>query len=265
MSLNNYLDPATVKRKLIVSAVEHPGTVYPLTGALLAGAANLFVFGNQLYLYAAAGLMLAWSCINLPVLLATGQSRIEKRLLQQYQQAMEQQREQKLAALKASFVELDSAIGQRQFSKLNEKFDNFRELLGRKLDPQELTYSRYLNKAMTVYHASLDNLIQAADLLKSISTIQVAELEQQLQQPDLPQQQHTALSTRLALYHDKQQAVQQLFVDNEAALTLLDVSAAELASITTGALEKMALQDAMKEFDHHIQRLARYSIRQDKE
>ena len=124
-----------------------------------------------------------------------------------------------------------------------------------------------MNRAMTVYNATLDNFEEMVNTLKSISAINIAEIDEKLDAiaANSSGEQTSALKETLehrkSIHHQKLQRVNELYSANEAALTLIDVSAVELASITTSALEEMDLQEAMQGFDECIQRLESYSIR----
>ena len=68
-----------------------------------------------------------------------------------------------------------------QFQDVQEKIVNFRDVLGKKLSPQEMTFSRYMGSAEQVYLSVLDNLDKMATILESISTIDVSYIEDRLQ------------------------------------------------------------------------------------
>lgn len=126
-----------------------------------------------------------------------------------------------------------------QFDDVRGKIQTFRDLLEKKLDSTEMTFTRYYASADEVYFSVLDNLEKASFILESISTIDVGFLEQrlrslsrirQLGQADEDEKQ--TLLERKKLREDKLEEVNQLLTDNEQALTAIEKATTSLTSIT---------------------------------
>lgn len=266
MSTDHYLSSQAIRKAVYSEAISDPATIYPFVAGILIAAGTAVINPWWLGYVLAAGVSTVGVSYGLSKVLF-GADAVERKLYKKHQALMEQKQQQMLDHLANDLTDVGCTEGVRQLEKLNAKFQNFSEMLGRKLKPGELTHSRYMNRAMTVYNATLDSFEEMLATLKSVSAINIDEIDKKLDEIKGAEQQESTevlkqtLEQRKDLFSEKLQRVDELYSANEAALTLIDVSATELASITTSALEELDLQEAMRGFDECIQRLERYSIR----
>lgn len=250
MSSGHYLSPKEIQKAVLDASISHPLTLYPVIGGVLGATGTVVIAPSVTGIVLATVVGLAGVGHGLFQIFA-GATRVEQEIYRRYQEKMEEKQRTILKHLESDLNDVGSSEGVRQLRKLNEKFEIFRALLGKKLSPGELTYSRYMNRATTVYNATLDNLEEIANNLKAISAINIQEIDEKLDQisgssltgDNSPVRE--TLDHRKSLYNSRLQRVNELYGANESALTLIDVSAVELASITTSALEELDLQEAM--------------------
>jgi len=131
------------------------------------------------------------------------------------------------------------AQGISQFQDIREKIVNFRDVLGKKLSPQEVTFGRYLGSAEQVYLSVLDNLDKMACILESISTIDVPYIEERLRAlrkqktlAEADEEERKTLLERRTLRDDKLQEVNVLLTENEQAMTDIEKATVSLVAIT---------------------------------
>jgi hypothetical protein len=168
---------------------------------------------------------------------------------------------QVLAQLERDLRTLADPRGQRQLEELRGKRENLVSILGKRLDSGEITFSRYLASAQSVYSTTLQNLREVAIALQSVSAIDVAYTEQRLAQldPDDPAaaNERSNLESRLALHQSQRTRADELLALNEAALTTLDRTATAMAS-APGDARGAASEAAVAELEELAARAAKY-------
>jgi hypothetical protein len=240
--------------------------LYPLALGLLGGLAAAVLGPSALFILpAVAGLGIGlggWTLDN-----TLRRDKLAGDYLQQLHQALAGQMDRSIAVLGRDLTEVGSTLGMNQLDRLQGKYRTFKELLQRKLDPHELTFSRYLGMTEQVFLAGLDNLIRVADTLKGMSAIDqehVAGRIQQLQgmsQPNaLAERELEALEQRQALYHRQAQRIQDWLSQNEAAMTRMDQVMASIAEMDTSKPHaSMDMESAMQELERLAGRAPRYA------
>ena len=155
--------------------------------------------------------------------------------------------------------------GTSQFHDIQEKIVNFRDVLGKKLNPREVTFSRYLGSAEQVYLSVLDNLDKMATILESISTIDVSYIEERLQAlkklktlTKADEEERKTLLERRALRDDKLQEVNVLLTENEQAMTDIEKATVSLVSITRGRAT-VDMETARKQLEELASRAHQYA------
>jgi hypothetical protein len=248
-----------ISRAVLRQTTQHPSVLYPAGAAIIGGLAAIALGPSLATLGAlAAGGAMAFGGLAINQWLRRDYfankyvTALREKLLSQHAQAMK--------ALEKGLTEIDNKPGQAQLRRVREKFESFKAVLNDKLDPNELTHSRYLGIAEQVYFAVLDNLSRIVSVSRSGGAIDVDYTRQRLQelsdiqQPGHAEQQEiTTLEQRLALSEQQQARVKEWLAANELAMTQLDTTAMTLASTeTTQGLAKVDLETAMSE----LQRLA---------
>jgi len=271
MSKNKNLKPfdfsqAAVKNAVVWNTIEHPVVLYPSVLSVL-GVFSLWLFGmNPLLVTMAAGgigvAFFSW-LINYGLRRDTFANAYVKKLYDQ----MEEQRRLRKDHLEAALAEVESEEGQSQFKRLSEKFAAFEAILGKKLNPGELTYGRYLGMAEQVYLGAIDNLQHVANTLKSVEVIDAGYILQRLEElkkvnptTDEVQKEMDTLSERMILYNKQRKKVQTLLAQNEEAMTKIDVTIAAIADMKTeDGIASLDIETAMIELQRLANRAKEYS------
>ncbi len=169
-----------------------------------------------------------------------------------------------LEALREDLAELDDPRPLRQLEMLQHKRENLIDVLEKRLDAGEITFSRYLGTAQKVYTSAVNNLSEVAVSLQSVSAIDPQYVDDRLTQlsgtqisPDA-QHERSTLESRRSLYAEQQSKVSALLTRNEEALTAIDHTATALADAPMGG-EPIDAELAMDELVELAQRAKRYS------
>ncbi len=199
------------------------------------------------------------------------------RLAQQYVENIEREMEEYKQALTIRLVkdlerwnklpgaEEYVSQGISQFQDIREKIDNFREVLGKKLNPHEVTFGRYLGSAEQLYLSVLDNLDKMATILESISTIDLSYIEERLRAlqklkspaPTDVEERETLLERR-SLRDDKLQEINVLLTENEQAMTEIEKATVSLVAITRSRAA-VDMETARKQLEELASRAQQYA------
>jgi len=262
--LSKDISPGTIKKAVISTSLQKPLTVYPATvGAL--GAFYALLFGTNVFALAAMIAGGGFTLFNWVYEYYVRGDSHANQFVTVYRKELEKRRVEALKHLEAELSEINNEEAVRQVSLFRRKYDNFQAILDRKLDTTELTYNRYLSIAEQVFLNGLDNLENVAIALKSISTINVDRLVNEINkiQQDLSKNNEARiveLNARIALHETQSKRVSELLLTNERALTQLDQVAAKLANIDTRQVHAhVDMEDAMDELRRLIERAEGYS------
>jgi hypothetical protein len=139
---------------------------------------------------------------------------------------------------------------------LRGKYDAYAELLRRKLDPNEMTFTRYLGMGEQVFLGGLDNLARISDALKGFSTNDVSEIKKRIRElrndgieSRAQDQEEAALEDRLKLMETQREKISAWLAENEAAITAFDHVMAGIAEMNTTGAATMKLEHAMQELE----------------
>lgn len=233
------LSRAAVSRAVLSSTLQQPQVLYPgLVGVL--GIAASFAFGPDLWFLvpAIAGSLIGGGAWALDYLLR--RDRHANRYLQAVRDALGDRRQQAARDLRQQLDRLGHAEGLSQLERLQEKYQAFSELLGKKLNPGEITYGRYLGMAEQVYLAGLDNLQRIVHTLQSVQTIdqdyvqrRITELDSLASPSETQRRELEALQDRLVLRRNQLEKVSAWQAQNEQAMTRMDQTMAAIAGMTT--------------------------------
>ncbi|MGR8935125.1 MAG: hypothetical protein ACU837_12150 [Gammaproteobacteria bacterium] len=165
--------------------------------------------------------------------------------------------EQRLAN---DFRRLNAPLASAQLLALQQKFDNAKKMLERQLSAGELTYLRCSAMINEVYRAALDNLESVDLALHSIACLDAPTIHARLkrQRPAVTAE-NAALRQRLTLNERQQQRIEALLHNNERALTVLDETAAALASVRfSRGHSAVGLNTALADLERWLQSAGRY-------
>lgn len=176
-----------------------------------------------------------------------------------------------LAGLERELTRLSDRQPVEQLAALQQKHQSLVNILERRLDAGELTYSRYRATAQQVFNSALHNLHEIGVAYESISTIdetyidrRLAEIaEQELDRANAPDDEATArerasLEQRRDLRAAQRRRIAQLLAQNESALTALNRTAIALADVPIGKRPEDA-DAAMSALEELAERAAKYA------
>lgn len=170
-----------------------------------------------------------------------------------------------LAALAAELAALDDTQPTEQLAALQQKRQSLINVLERRLDAGELTYSRYLATAQQVYASALDNLHEVAVASESIRTIdeqyiqrRLAELRDDDADEAAADRERDTLERRLELRDTQRRKIARLMAQNESALTALNRTTTALADVPIGKRPEDA-DAAMAALDELADRVSQYA------
>ena len=169
-----------------------------------------------------------------------------------------------LDTLREELDALEDPRPARQLELLQQKRGNLIDVLDRRLDAGEITFSRYLGTTQRVYVSAIDNLSEAAVALRSISAIDPGYVDAQLAELPAPgttrdaDQQRETLENRKSLYEAQQAKAAALLTRTEEALTAIDHTATALADAPTGS-RPIDADLAMEELVELAERAKKYA------
>lgn len=255
---------SAVKKAVLRSSIEHPSVVYPaalgivgLLGIGLLGGTSLLLG----MLIGGAGIAgLSW--INQYWLRNDYLSNLYvNRLLDD----ISRQQKEKISAVKASLEKLHATDASRQLERLQEKYRTFHHLVDHKFRTGELTHARFNGVLEQVFLGTIDNLQKMSHLLKSNQAIDVDFIRQRLdillaEISDVEiKREISTLQSRLDLYNDQNSKIKSLMIDNEEAMTQMDLTMHALSE--AGGIDQQAtldLESAIEELQHLATRARKY-------
>jgi hypothetical protein len=176
---------------------------------------------------------------------------------------------QELAALRTELASLPDSQPAEQLMALQQKRQSLVNVLERRLDAGELTYSRYLATAQQVVNSAMHNLHEVAVAYESISTIDDGYIDRRLGELALDDadvaadgvataRERSSLEQRRDLKTNQRRRIAQLLAQNESALTALDRTTTALADVPIGKRPEDA-DAAMAALDELADRAAKYA------
>jgi hypothetical protein len=170
-----------------------------------------------------------------------------------------------LAALAAELDALPDTQPAEQLAALQQKRQSLVNVLERRLDAGELTYSRYLATSQQVYNSALHNLREVALAYESISTIDEAYIDRRIAElvhddsDDVSvARERSTLEQRRELRTSQRRKIAQLLAQNESALTALNRTTTALADVPIGKRPEDA-DAAMAALEELADRAAKYA------
>jgi hypothetical protein len=259
--------PEAVSRAVLQQTLQRPHVLYPAAIGVLGGLAALLL-GPSLVFVVPAVLGLGAGVGGWALDYTLGKQKHSAEVLNALRERLSGQRSASMARLQANLDALDFAVGTAQLEQLQRKFEAFGALLGRKLDPQELTYGRYLAMTEQVFLAGIDNLNRVVDTLQALSTIDVAKLQARIHQLETDEVESRGqdleiktLRERLVFQDGQRAKIDQWLADNEAAMSQMDQVMAAIADMETSSGQaSMPMEAAMQELKALADRASLYSV-----
>jgi len=228
---------SAIKKAVVKKTIEHPVVVYPVAFSIV-GLTSALMLELGPWVWGSALLGLSVAAVSWFVNYGYRREDFASQYVKLLHKQMEQQRLSRMNQLEDSLNEVDSAEGKSQYKRLTDKFSTFQKMLSKKLNPGELTFSRYLGMAEQVYLGALDNLQNVANMLSTLQVIDVSYVKKRLkalrsEKSENDQREIESLQQRLELYEDQQSKIDSLFSQNEEAMTKIDLTMAAITDMRT--------------------------------
>lgn len=140
---------------------------------------------------------------------------------------------------------------------LGASFKSLEETLATKLNPNEITYSRYVSASEQVYLAVIDNALVILALLNTLRTFDLDYIKQRLK--DNPEA-NSPLRKRIDLYNSEVKKIEEMLHTNEEALTSMDNLRTSLASLRINNTQaNLDLETAMEEMQNLATKVHNYN------
>ena len=259
--------PQAVRRAVLKQTLQRPGVLYPTAigclgglASLLLGPAAIFVVPALLGVTVGAG---SWAVDN-----TLNQQKNSAEYLLRLRERISGQRSASLLRLQGNLAKLGFQAGLEQLDQLQKKFDAFQALLGRKLNPEELTFGRYLGMTEQVFLAGIDNLNRVADTLLALATIDVAKLQARIHELETDNVESKGqdleiqtLRARIVFHDQQRERIDQWLAENETAISQMDQVMAAIADLDTSTGHaSMTMEAAMQELKGLAARTSSYSV-----
>ncbi len=260
----NPLSPQSVNKAVLANSLQHPLVLYPaVAGVLVTISSVAFHLGSIPLILGVGGAVTAvggWAFQYFG-----RRENYSQAYFADLHARLSREKKQKLSKLRKELKQVESHQGIKQLELLDVKYRNFEEILGSKLEPTEMTYSRYLSIAEQVYLAVLDNLDKVFLTLKSISAVDKEHLAHRLKalendQSALAEKEKETLTRRQLLHQQQLDRSADMILANERALTELDEVTAKIASVQMNkGRADLDLDIAMEELRRLAERSDKYA------
>lgn len=259
--MEDKLSNKAISTAVVKKTIQHPASIYPFSLGILGGMAAT-IFGTNPITLGILGVGMALGIGGFSTKYFFGKRKYANEYMQKIRQSMIEERNKKLENLENNLSDVNAHSAITQISLFREKYENLLVILDNKMMPGEFTHTRYLTIAEQVFLAGLDNLQNAALALKSISTINIDRIKQELASKENSTEQATidALLGRKELYDKQHERANYLLAQNELALTQLDHVTTKLANVKTNQGHAVLdIDEAMSELTELIHRVDKYS------
>lgn len=256
--------PSAVSRAVLNETLQKPHVLYPTAIGVLGGVAALLlgpVFAVPAMVGGAVGVG-AWAFEYL-----IRRDTHARNYVQSLHRTLAARVEGTLRELSAELQALKFEPGIAQIDRLRDKYQVFVELLRRKLDPNEMTFTRYLGMGEQVFLGGLDNLARISDALKSVETNDADDIRKRIKllkgdgiDSQAQDQEVAALNARLNLMDQQREKIFGWLAENEAAMTALDRVMAGVTEMNTTQSATMKMEHAMQELETLAKRASSYSV-----
>jgi hypothetical protein len=243
-----------VSRAVLGRTLSQPHVLYPAAVGILGGLAAA-VLGPSMIFLAPAAVGAVFGLGGWAVDYTLRRDKHAADYLKRLQEALAGRADETIARLNREFTEAAFEPGQAQLDALKEKYRAFEGLLRRKLDPREMTFSRFLGMTEQVFLAGLDNLTRISDALKGLSAIDVQHISRRLQhletdgiESEAQDREIATLKERKNLLERQRGRIDGWLAENEVAMTQIDLAMAAIGEMDTSqGHAAMDIESAMAE------------------
>lgn len=229
------MTPTAIRNEVIKRGMTHLTTMIPAFAGLVAFAAWFILDMGMVVLTTAITLLLL-----APVVFAyhyfVRYLTIQNDYLEDLRLDAEFENEWKLQEMQLEFENADCEQAYDQVDMLIAKKEAFQEILGKRFTESELSYSRYNSVVMQTFNSAIYNLNEIVLKLKAIESIDVDEIEKQLNEC-YDECEEKALQERLDIHAGATDEINKLLKNNEKAMTEMDKFATMLANANVDNFE----------------------------
>jgi hypothetical protein len=243
-----------ISRAVLGRTLSQPHVLYPAAVGILGGLAAAVLGPSMIFIApAAVGAVLGLGGWAVDYTMRRDKHAAD--YLKRLQEALAGRADETMARLRGEFAEVSFEPGEAQLDALKEKYQAFESLLRRKLDPKEMTFSRFLGMTEQVFLAGLDNLTRISDALKGLSAIDVQHISRRLQhlqsdgiESEAQDREIAALKERMTLLERQRDRIDGWLAENEVAMTQIDQAMAAIGEMDTSQGHAvMDIESAMAE------------------
>lgn len=260
------LSAQAVKRAVLAKSLQQPHVLYPAAIGLLGGLAAALL-GPSLIFVAPAVAGTALGLGGWAIDYGLRKDKHAADYLRELHEHLANRVSSTIAELSEQFEKLGFEAGLDQLASLQQRFGALQELLGRKLDPSEMTYGRYVGMTEQVYLAGLDNLRRVADAQRVLGGIEVDAIRERIVEltrdgidSHAQDQEIATLEQRLKLREERQEKMFAWLAENQQAITRIDQAMAAIADMDTAERHAgMQMEQAMQELGRLAAKAAEYT------
>ncbi|MDB5973150.1 MAG: hypothetical protein JWQ90_5600 [Hydrocarboniphaga sp.] len=236
---NTDFSAQAVSRAVLGRSLSQPHVLYPAAVGILGGLAAAVLGPSMIFVAPAAiGAVIGLGGWALDFTMRRDKHAAD--YLKRLQEALAGRADETMARLRGEFAEVSFEPGQAQLDAFKEKYQAFEGLLRRKLDPKEMTFSRFLGMTEQVFLAGLDNLTRISDALKGLSAIDVQHIARRLQhletdgiESEAQDREIATLKERMSLLERQRNRIDGWLAENEIAMTQIDQAMAAIGEMDT--------------------------------
>jgi hypothetical protein len=250
----------SISKHVAKVTAQKPYVLYPLAIGILGGLSALLLGTTVIPALVGGGIgIAAWLLDN-----TLRKGKHSSAYVRSLNEMLALRTQESLASLREELATVGEYSALDQLERLKRKFDAFEQLLRRKLNPNELTFGRYLGMAEQLYLGGLDNLSTIGNIRRGLNAINEEHLERRTERLDADsrmteqeQREFEALERRKELVDKQKEILSTLLAQNETAMTKLD----EIAAMNVGdGRATMDIEHAMLELEELAHRTAEYEV-----
>ena len=208
----------SISKHVAKVTAQKPYVLYPLAIGILGGLSAILLGTSLLPAVIGGGLgIAAWLLDN-----TLRKQKHSGDYVRKLHEMLALRTQESLASLREELADVGEYSGLDQLERLRRKFEAFDQLLRRKLDPNELTFGRYLGMAEQLYLGGLDNLSTIANITRGLNAINEEHLEKRTdrlgsddEMTPHERREFEALERRKQLVEEQKELLATLLAQNE--------------------------------------------------
>lgn len=236
-----------IQRQILKTSIESPITLFSIGTAILSGV-SMILFDGGMMLRAGLSTGIAVGVSSWLINYYFRKEQLTNEYFKKLEDEFKKRNDQMLVSIKEGLnksnlghdVKSYAEQGEDQYSRIQEKFETFNNILGKQFNTGELTYRRFLGTAEQVYLSVLDNLETIATMLMSSNSIDIDYINDRLNHYEHKENKNEddykeieSLKERMNIKNEQIHKINKLLSINEQAMTTLDATCTSIASVKT--------------------------------